>query len=84
MVGALAAAAKAPMTAILILFEMTNDYRIMLPLMASTAGSLVVSHRLLPQSIYTLKLFRKGIEYPSPDGLATFRGRRKDDIPAPS
>jgi len=79
-----AAAAKAPMTAILILFEMTNDYRIMLPLMASTAGSLVVSHRLLPQSIYTLKLFRKGIEYPSPDGLATFRGRRKDDIPAPS
>ena len=31
--------AKAPATSILILFEMTNDYRIMLPLMAATVGS---------------------------------------------
>jgi len=59
-----AAAAKAPMTALLILFEMTNDYRIMLPLMAAVVGSVSVSHRLLPQSIYTLKLHRRGIAFP--------------------
>ena len=62
-----AAAAKAPTTALLILFEMTNDYRIMLPLMAATVASVSVSHRLLPQSIYTLKLHRRGIAFPYPE-----------------
>ena len=59
-----AAAAKAPTTSILILFEMTNDYRIMLPLMAATVGSVYMSHRMSPFSIYTLKLHRRGISYP--------------------
>jgi len=59
-----AAAAKAPTTSILILFEMTNDYRIMLPLMAAVVGSVYVSHWLQPHSIYTLKLHNRGIRYP--------------------
>ncbi len=59
-----AAAAKAPTTSILILFEMTNDYRIMLPLMAATVGSVYLSHWFSPFSIYTLKLHRRGISYP--------------------
>ncbi|MCP5109242.1 MAG: chloride channel protein [bacterium] len=62
-----AAAAKAPTTSILILFEMTNDYRIMLPLMAATVGSVYLSHQLLPHSIYTLKLHQRGIHYPYHD-----------------
>ncbi len=62
-----AAAAKAPTTSILILFEMTNDYRIVLPLMTATVASVVVSHRLLTHSIYTLKLHRRGIHYPYQD-----------------
>ncbi|MFQ5748665.1 MAG: chloride channel protein, partial [Planctomycetota bacterium] len=54
-------ATHAPITAILILFELTNDYHIILPLMIScTLGTLVAS-RLLPQSIYTIKLARRGI-----------------------
>jgi CIC family chloride channel protein len=59
-----AAAAKAPTTSILILFEMTGDYHIMLPLMAATVGSVYLSHRLMPHSIYILKLNRGGIAYP--------------------
>ena len=59
-----AATAKAPTTSILILFEMTNDYRIMLPLMAAVVGSVYVSHRMSPYSIYTLKLQRRGIDFP--------------------
>ena len=59
-----AAAAKAPTTSILILFEMTGDYRIMLPLMAATVGSVYLSHRLMQYSIYILKLNRRGITYP--------------------
>jgi CIC family chloride channel protein len=66
-----AAAAKAPTTALLILFELTNDYRIMLPLMAATVAAVYVSHWLLPHSIYTLKLSRRGIRYPYHEGEAT-------------
>ena len=62
-----AAAAKAPTTSILILFEMTNDYRIMLPLMAAVVASVYISHQLLPLSIYTLKLHQRGIRY-EPEG----------------
>ena len=62
-----AAAAKAPTTSILILFEMTGDYHIMLPLMAATVGSVYLSHRLMPYSIYILKLNRRGIAYPYSD-----------------
>ncbi len=69
-----AAAAKAPTTSILILFEMTGDYRIMLPLMAATVGSVYLSHRLMPYSIYILKLNRRGIAYPySEDDTDTAR-----------
>lgn len=56
------AAANAPITAILIVFEMTNDYRIILPLMACTGVSVLLSARLEPESIYTLKLKRAGID----------------------
>ncbi|MDA1092381.1 MAG: chloride channel protein [Acidobacteria bacterium] len=59
-----AATAKAPATSILILFEMTNDYRIMLPLMAATVASVYQSHRMSPFSVYTLKLHRRGVSYP--------------------
>jgi CIC family chloride channel protein len=65
-----AAAAKAPTTSILILFEMTNDYRIMLPLMTAVVASVYVSHQLSAHSIYTLKLHRRGIHYPYVDDSA--------------
>ena len=54
-------AAQAPATAILIMFEMTGDYRIILPLMLATVVSTLVSRALSRDSIYTLKLTRRGI-----------------------
>ena len=59
-----AAAAKSPATSILILFEMTGDYRIILPVMAATVASVYISHWRLSHSIYTLKLHNRGIRYP--------------------
>ncbi|MFV2045657.1 MAG: chloride channel protein, partial [Anaerolineales bacterium] len=57
-----AAAAHAPITAIIILFELTGDYRIILPLMLTVVIATLVSQRLLRgESIYTLKLTRRGI-----------------------
>ena len=54
-------AARAPVTAILILFEMTNDYNIILPLMLATVLSTMVSRLISDDTIYTLKLSRRGI-----------------------
>ena len=54
-------AAHAPVTAIIILFEMTRDYRIILPLMLTTVISTIVSRIISRESIYTLKLSRRGI-----------------------
>jgi CIC family chloride channel protein len=52
---------RAPITAMLIIFEMTADYRIILPLMFSCTIGLVISTLLSRESIYTLKLIRRGI-----------------------
>jgi CIC family chloride channel protein len=57
-----AAATHAPLTAVVILFEMTDNYSIILPLMAACVVALVVSRRLNHLSIYTTKLKRAGIE----------------------
>ncbi len=60
--GAVAAGAMhAPITAILIIFELTNDYRIILPLMITCIISVLITTRLKKDSIYTLKLSRRGI-----------------------
>lgn len=50
-----------PMSAILILFEMTGDYKIILPLMIACIISYLASSQLFQESIYTLKLARRGI-----------------------
>lgn len=62
MAGMVAGATHAPMTAMLIIFEMTRDYRIILPLMVVVVISTLVAGRLFPQSIYTIKLVKRGID----------------------
>jgi CIC family chloride channel protein len=56
------AASRAPITAILTLFEMTHDYNAMLPLMLSTVVGAIIARHLLSESIYTVKLSRRGID----------------------
>jgi CIC family chloride channel protein len=57
-----AGAARAPITAVLILFELTGDYTIILPMMLAIALSAGVSSALSADTIYTLKLRRRGID----------------------
>ena len=61
MAAVFAGAARAPFSAILIVFEMTNDYRLIVPLMAAVIFSMIVAERIHKDSIYTLKLTRRGI-----------------------
>ena len=62
MAALVAGATHAPITAILILFEMTDDYSIILPLMISCIISTLVASFIKKPSIYTLKLLRRGID----------------------
>ncbi len=55
-----AAATAAPITGILIVFEMTNDYAIVLPLMLATVIAYAVARRIEPDSLYSGWLRRKG------------------------
>lgn len=52
---------RAPITAIMLLFEMTNDYHIILPLMIACVISTLVSAGIHRESIDTIKLVRRGI-----------------------
>jgi len=51
----------APLTATLIIFEMTGNYHIILPLMFTTILSVVVARSIERESIYSLKLARQGV-----------------------
>ncbi len=57
-----AGSAHAPMAAFLIMFELTGDYLIILPLMLAVTITTALSERLHRESIYTLKLIRRGID----------------------
>ncbi|HEX6200099.1 MAG TPA: chloride channel protein [Thermoanaerobaculia bacterium] len=57
-----AGTSHAPISAILILFEFTGNYDLILPLMVACITSSVVSRKLYPYSIYTEALQRKGVD----------------------
>ena len=61
MAAMFAAVARAPLTSILIVFELTGDYGLVLPLMLATSVATVVADRLHRESVYTIPLVRSGI-----------------------
>jgi len=62
MAATFTAAAHAPITAVIILFELTGDYRIIMPLMLTVVITTIISQQILKgESIYTLKLSRRGV-----------------------
>jgi len=61
-----AGAARAPITAVVILFELTGEYGIILPLMAAIVLATMVSRVLGRETIYTAKLRRRGIDLDAP------------------
>jgi len=57
-----AATTQAPITAIIIIFELTQNYRVIAPLMFTCIISTLIATAIKRESIYTLKLKLKGIE----------------------
>ncbi|UCD99381.1 MAG: chloride channel protein [Chloroflexota bacterium] len=73
-------AAHAPVTAILILFEMTGDYQIILPLMLATVVSTFISRIISRDSIYTLKLTRRGVHLEQGQDIDVMQGVQVKEI----
>lgn len=80
MAGVVGGGTGAIVTAIVMTFEMTRDYVDILPIMITVAVSYAIRLRLSKESIYTLKLFRRG--FILPQGLETsfIASKRAKDI----
>ncbi|MBN1357027.1 chloride channel protein [bacterium] len=61
MAALVGAVTHAPVTAIIILFELTGDYKIIIPLMFSCIIATLITSSLQKDSIYTAKLSRRGV-----------------------
>lgn len=68
-----AGCARAPITAVIILFELTGEYTIILPLMVAVVAATTVSRRLSRDTIYTLKLRRRGFTVDRPRVVSVMR-----------
>ena len=72
MASVLAGTTHAAVSAVLIIFELTGDYGVILPLMVAAALAAATSRALEPDSLYTAPLRRRGVmlpELPRPEWL---------------
>ncbi len=79
-----AGAALTPITAVVIMFELTGEYTIILPLMAAIVLATGISHLLSPDTIYTLKLRRRGIDLSTPQHRLPLAGVIVESIMEPT
>ncbi|RKH09618.1 CBS domain-containing protein [Corallococcus sp. CA053C] len=61
----LAGTTHASVSAVLMIFEMTGDYDLILPLMLAAVVAAVVSRHLEPESLYTSVLVRRDVRVPA-------------------
>jgi CIC family chloride channel protein len=70
----------AVMTAVAMIFEMTRDYDIVLPMIIAVAFAVGVRRTLSRENIYTLKLFRRGHVVPKSLHANMFLVRRASEV----
>jgi CIC family chloride channel protein len=68
-----AGASRAPITAVIVIFELTGEYSIVLPLMLAVVFATSIGGRLSPGTIYTLKLRRRGVFVDRPRVVSVMR-----------
>jgi chloride channel protein, CIC family len=64
MAGMMAGVVRSPITAIMMVFELTNDYRLILPIMLTTVVCMYFAQRFEPSGMYILALKRQGVRLP--------------------
>ncbi|TFG06719.1 chloride channel protein, partial [Candidatus Thorarchaeota archaeon] len=80
MAALFAGSGRAPITCIVIIMEMTSDYSLILPLMIAVSASFLVSSLIEKESLYTLKLERRGIHVRRGYYISALREVRVDHV----
>lgn len=80
MAAVFSAAARAPLTAIVIPFELTGDYGLVLPLMLAAGVAALVADRIQPESIHTMPLRHEGIIASDPEEIDLLQTVRVDAV----
>ena len=86
MAAVVAATTHAPLTAIVILYELTRQPRVILPIMFAAIVAMGIARALFRESIYTLKLTRRGVRVGRLADLTILKSVTADQvrvIPAP-
>ncbi len=86
MAAVVAGTTHAPLTSIVILYELTRDPRVVLPIMFAAIVATGVAKHAFRESIYTLKLHRRGVRVGRLADLTILRriqADQVDSIPAP-
>lgn len=76
----LAAVIQAPLMSILLVFEITRNYQVMVPMMLAAVVATVVYHLLVGESIYTIPLKSKGVRLGVASGMNALRRITLDQL----
>lgn len=80
MAAVMAGTSHAPISAILILFEFTGNYDLILPVMLASILSSLIARRLRPYSIYTESLRGRGVDLPWRMEEAVLAGLKAENL----
>ena len=81
MAAMVAASTHAPLTGILIVYEITRSYEIILPLMLAAVISTIVARLVYRESVYTVRLTDAGVRVGSMSDLTILRRLYAQDVP---
>src|SRR5437667_6263955 len=75
---------RAPMTSVVMIFEMTRDYAVIVPLMIANLVSLFISSRLQHEPIYEVLAHQDGIHLPKAESRSSEGLRRVSRVMRPA
>jgi CIC family chloride channel protein len=81
MAAMVAATTHAPLTAILIVYEVTQSYEVILPLMFAAVISTIIARLVYRESVYTVALTRQGVRVGAMSDLTILRRLTVNDVP---
>ena len=70
----------APITAFLIIFELTSDYKLILPIMICAILATFIASLLKKDSIYTMKLTRRGVDLTKTAEVSVMQTTKVKDV----
>jgi len=78
--AAFAGIVRTPLTSVIMIFEMTRDYSIIVPLMIANLISFVISYQLQREPIYEALALQEGVSLPTGEGHGQSDGIRVGEI----